>query len=158
MLSYHFTLFLLSALLVYFVLMCRHRTADVGLSCIFGGLVLTSHYGRGFCPGASTEPDWCQRWLAQVLSKFLWNELRKGRSGPDVQTTGRQQASRETNSKFESIYLKGCDSVKVLLSAVARICCSKGFCRDQGVADVDWEKGESRREMGKQSNGGRQTE
>lgn len=31
MLSYHFTLFLLSALLVYFVLMCRHRTADVGL-------------------------------------------------------------------------------------------------------------------------------
>lgn len=83
-----------------------------------------------------------------------WRESEE-RSEPEARATGRQWAFRETSSKFESIHLKGCSSVKVPLSAVATVWCLKGFRRDQGVADVDWEKEEGGREMGKQSNGGK---
>lgn len=82
--------------------------------------------------------------LTVGLNRQCWNccKMKRGRereerSKPEARATGRHPAFRETNSKFESIHLKGCSSVKVLLSAVAGVWCLKGFRRDQGVADVD---------------------
>lgn len=157
-LSYHFNLFFLFILLVYFVLMWCDGTAGVGLSTSSGfgsDLSLWTgvlSWGAGRAGAHSRRPH-C--WPEQPVSNLLWNEEREDWSEPEALTTVRRRAFRETNSKFESIHLKGCSSVKVLLSAVATVWCLKGFRRDQGVADVDWEKGEGRREMGKQSNGGK---
>lgn len=155
---HHLNLFFLFILLIYFVLMWLHGTAGVGLSTPAGFCsdlswwigVLSWGAGRA---GAHSRLPHC--WPEQPVSKLLWNEEREDWSEAEARTTGRRRAIRETNSKFESIHLKGCSSVKVLLSAVATVWCLKGFCRDQGVADVDWKKEEGGREMGKQSNGGK---
>lgn len=54
MLWYHFNLFFLSILLVYFVLMCLHGPAGVGLSTASGFGSDLSQW-TGFCPGALAE-------------------------------------------------------------------------------------------------------
>lgn len=149
-----FSSFCLSTLCV----MWLHGTAGVGLSTPAGfGSDLSQwigvlSWGTGRA-GAHSRLPHC--WPEQPVSKLLWNEEREDWSEAEARTTGRRRAIRETNSKFESIHLKECSSVKVLLSAVATVWCLKGFCRDQGVADVDWKKEEGGREMGKQSNGGK---
>lgn len=87
--------------------------------------------------GAHSRPPHC--WPKQPVSTLRWTE-REDWSETAAGTTGRRRAFRDTSSKSESIHLKGCSSVKVFLSAVATVCCLKGFRRDQGAADVDWEK------------------
>lgn len=139
--------------------LCLHGTAGVGLSASSGFGSDLSPW-TGVLSWGAAEPGPVPGFLTvgpntQCRNCFpLWRE-REDWSKPEARTTGRRRAFRETDSKFESIHLKGCSSVKVLLSAVATVWCSKGFRRDQGVADVDGEKEEGGREMGKQSNGGK---